>query len=281
MSNYYKNPQVNNGMYTRVIDNNSLLEEKLARIAHDMEKERIAKLRAERGEEADLPEEEAGFHEGIFRTSFDVDPEMELNYVEQAKEEAERITNEAANEAEQILTKAKEEAEALKEHIFEEAKEQGYAEGRQQAEAEATVLRQEIEHQRMDEERQYQERLSVMERELMQVICTVFEKVFQIELSDRQDVLLALIQKAVQNIKDSKEFRLRVSEADYPFVQGKKDEIQQKIGSAFPIEVLSDVNYVRGQCTIDTESGIFDCSIDTELNGLIKELRILSCMDEK
>ena len=280
MSNYYKNPQVKDGMYTRVIDNNSLLEEKLARIAHEMEKKRMAKLKAERAEAGDISDGESEFSEGIINTSLDVDPEMELNYVEHAKEEAERITVNAAAEAEQILERAKQEAESMKERILQEASDKGYAEGRQRAEEEAAVLRQQIEQQRLEQERQYQERLTEMESELMQVICTVFERVFQIELEGRQDVLLTLIQNAVQKVKDSREFRLCVSEADYSFVQEKKQEIQQKIGAGLALEVLSDVTYTPGQCTIDTDSGIFDCSIDTELNGLMKELRILSCMNE-
>lgn len=270
MSNIYKWQFTQSESDKRLIDNNQLLREKLA----------PKRTKTFRATSLDGEKPDGDFHEGLGAEELEVDPEMQLDYVEHAKEEAERIIAKAATEAEQILVKAKEEGENLKERVQQEAREQGYAQGQQQADAEAEDVRRQLASQREQQEQEYQRRLDSMERDLVQVIGEVFEKVLHIELEDRQDVLIHLVQKAVQQVKDSREYRVCVSEQDFPYVSDHKEELVQKLGGEVAVDIVSDESYEKGQCTIDTDSGIFDCSIDVELKNLTRELRELSCMDE-
>ena len=40
-----------------------------------------------------------------------------------------------------------------------------------------------------------------------------------------------------------------------------------------------DDSVSQGQCTIDTDEGLFDCGLDVQLTNLVRDLKALSCMD--
>ena len=58
--------------------------------------------------------------------------------------------------------------------------------------------------------------------------------------------------------------------------KGKKEEIQGKVGAEVGLDIIADPLLNDSQCIIETDGGIFDCSIDTELDNLIREIRALS-----
>ena len=70
--------------------------------------------------------------------------------------------------------------------------------------------------------------------------------------------------------------QIKVSDANADFIKGKKDEIQEKVGSEVGLDIIADPLLNDSQCIIETDGGIFDCSIDTELDNLIREIRALS-----
>ena len=42
------------------------------------------------------------------------------------------------------------------------------------------------------------------------------------------------------------------------------------------LEIISDLSLEGNQCIIETDTGIFDCSMDVQLKNLIKDLKSLS-----
>jgi len=42
------------------------------------------------------------------------------------------------------------------------------------------------------------------------------------------------------------------------------------------VEIVEDMTLKSNECFIDTGAGIFDCSLETQLEGLKRELRLLS-----
>ncbi len=308
LSNLYKR-QVNqnrDGFYTRIIDHNELLEQKLSALSYEhetkMRRQRLAEMQkqakgraaapdGQKGQEALEGQEEGGspqdgqeaFSEGLFSAglgaNLTVPPELEIDYVEQAKEKAEQIVSKATADAEEILKKAVKEAENLKEAARKQAEAQGYAQGMEHAQAEEMKMREELRQLRQEQERAYTERLNVMEPELMDAVIEVFDNVLHTDFAARREILLHLIRNTVSHIKNSKEFRIRVSAADYGRVSAKRDEVYQKIGGEVVLDVVMDESMQEGQCTIDTDEGIFECGIDEQLANLIRDLKALSCMD--
>lgn len=280
LSNLYKAHinQKKNDFYTRVIDYNDLLEQKLSALSFEQEnKLRKQHMEQAKDGEADASAQDAGFQQGIVVSS---NPELEIDYVEQAKEQAAQIVAQATADAEEILKKAAQEAERLKEQAIRQGTEKGYGEGMEQAQANEEKMRAEYDRMCEEKEREYAYRLKQMEPVLMDAVIDVFDHVFRCDLAKRKKILLYLISRTVQNIKNSQKFQIRVSAQDYPSVMEQKDEIIQKIGSAAQLDIVSDESVSQGQCTIDTDEGIFDCGLDVQFENLAGELKLLSCMED-
>lgn len=64
-----------------------------------------------------------------------------------------------------------------------------------------------------------------MEQDLVDVIVTVFEKVFHIQFDDKKEILMHLIEDAILNIEDDKRFRVKVAEDNALFLENHKTEI--------------------------------------------------------
>ncbi len=282
MSNLYK-AQVNTHKgeaYTRVIDYNELLEQKLSALTFERQAQLQRQRMEERKQQEGAPDgEQPEFSEGLLGVSLQVSPELEIDYVERAKEQAEEIVSKATADAEAILKKAVQEAENLKESARKQAHDQGYAEGMERAKAQEDQMRAELQQLREQQEQDYASRLHTMEPELMDVVIRVFDQVLHTELADHRSVLLHLIRRTVQNIKNSREFRIFVSAEDYAPVSEHKQEIIEKIGGEVTLDIIMDESMQSGQCTIDTDEGIFECGLDIQLANLTKDLQALSCMD--
>ncbi len=46
------------------------------------------------------------------------------------------------------------------------------------------------------------------------------------------------------------------------------------------IEIVEDVTMKKNQCIIETGSGMYDCSLDVQLENLIEEIKMLSCIND-
>ena len=53
------------------------------------------------------------------------------------------------------------------------------------------------------------------------------------------------------------------------------EELQELTGQGVSIEFVHDNKLSDGQCQIETAFGVFDCSVDTELSNLMKDIRSL------
>ena len=95
--------------YTRIIDYNELLEQKLSALTFErqaqLQRQRMEERKQQSGDEASegAPDDtQPEFSEGLFGVSVEVPPELEIDYVERAKEQADEIVSKATADAETI-----------------------------------------------------------------------------------------------------------------------------------------------------------------------------------
>ena len=70
---------------------------------------------------------------------------------------------------------------------------------------------------------------------------------------------------------------VHVSKKDYQQVLAAKDSILEETGVVpGSLEIVSDVTLSQSQCMIETEGGVYDCSLGTELEELTRKLKLLS-----
>lgn len=250
----------------RVINSNQMVAEKIEELAR--------KMRIQAGEEAEFTE---GFSEGLGAERVEaILEEPEVDLVAQAQEEADQILAEAKAKADAILIEAEEQKKQVLIQAKEEGQMRGYEEGKAKADAEEMELRKELQQLETSLKEDYQKKLEQMEPQLVDVVAKVFEKVFHIQFGDKTEILLALVSDAIMDIEGSKEFRIRVSSVNFEFMESHRREIEERVGEDISLEIISDPLLEENQCTIETDSGMFDCSLGVQLENLIKDLKSLS-----
>lgn len=267
---------------TCIIDSNDVLEERIEEHQKmQMERARLKQQQFE-GEIPLMEEDGEEFREDTF-TGLDemipqeiVPEEPEVDYVAEAQAEAERILNEARMEADEILVQAENQAEAMKSHAQAEGQKEGYDQGILEAAATQAQWEADTEALRQELQEEYLEKQASMEKELVRVICDVVEKVFLIQFGDKREIILHLLDNALSNIEGGREFLIRVNEANCEFLRGHKSQLQDKVGQEILLDIVQDPLLDDTQCMIETDGGLFDCGMDTQMRNLIKDIKSLS-----
>lgn len=278
MSNLLKRSSVIN-KDERVIDYNDLIKKKIQAIMESKHNEMDADgfingLHADVVEElisddgtADALTEDAAMGEQQAAAS-----------LENTNAEAERIIEEARLQAEQIIADANKNADAA----FEEAKKNGYYEGNEKAQEEMNIkqaqLEVEFDNKRKELEQEYNNLKESIEPELVEVITDVFRKVTGVVAEDNQEIILHLINDVMHNADGSRDYVIKVSPDDYKFLVNNQGKIYCAMSREVNIDIVEDATLERNQCMIETNTGIFNCSLDIELNNLIKNIKLLSCV---
>lgn len=193
------------------------------------------------------------------------------------EEEAKRMLEDAKVQAQNIVANAKKEAEAEKIKILENAKTQGYQEGKQKAEQEIASLRKELANEKVNLEAEYQKLADELEPQFIETITGIYEHIFHIDLRTYRDILVYLISMTMRKVEGSRSFLIHVSREDYPYVSMQKKQIAAgATSSGTLVEVVEDITLSKNECLIETEGGIFDCGVGTQLEELRQKLMLLS-----
>lgn len=197
--------------------------------------------------------------------------------LEAAEAEAERIVAEARAQALEIETQARHDAEVQKAGAVEEGMRQGYDEGYARGMAEADSLKQELAEKKRQLEAEYDALLEDLEPRFIETITDVYSHIFGVDLSDNRDILVHLIDATLRKVESSKTFIVHVSAEDYPYVNMQKQTLMEGAAAGRGlIEIIEDIALAKGDCLIETDGGIFDCGLGTQLEELTKKLRMLS-----
>ena len=102
------------------------------------------------------------------------------------------------------------------------------------------------------------------------------------ELSSYREILTALISDVLHKLEGSKNFIIHVSKDDYAYVSmQKKQMLAGAVSESTTVDVVEDAAVARNECMIETENGIFDCGLGTQLSELKKRLTLLCWGREK
>lgn len=202
-------------------------------------------------------------------------PEPAVDYVAQAKEEAQQILAEAKEEAQRILKEAASRSEALKMEAETDGRREGYDLGYQEAMEARAQWEQETKQLKEALTAEHDKKLQNMEQELVDVVCSVVEKVFLVQFGDKEELIFHAVDQVLSNVEGSREFLIHVNEKNAEYLRNKKEEIRQKIGQEVVLDIALDPLLDDTQCMIETDGGLFDCSLDVQMRNLVKNIRSL------
>lgn len=195
-----------------------------------------------------------------------------------AEETKQKMLEQAKAEAQAIIESAMKEIEELRARGYGQGEKKGYEEGYQKGLEEAENLKQQILIEKQDADNRYQKQLKEMEPLLVDTLIEIFESTFSIQFAEKKDFIMHLLQSAFSKIDTSKDYLIRISREDYPFMQERKEELRAELPKSANVEIVEDLTLVKNQCLIETDGGVFDCSLDTQMDCLIRDLRMLASM---
>lgn len=196
--------------------------------------------------------------------------------IDDANEQAQQILDDAGAEAAKIIEDANTQAQSVLEEAEKRGENEGYNKGYDEGLAKAAQLEKDLEERDRQREALYEERIAELEPKFVDILTGIYSHVFGIDLSGRNDVVLYLLRDAIRNIDGAKNFLVHVSRDDHEYVSANKDELLSDVSASANVEIIEDSTLKEGNCFIETDGGIYDCSIGTELELLKKELKILS-----
>lgn len=270
MSNLFKSTNVKSCKEeTRLIDNNELISAKIQQIK-EMLKDSLEEVNQEEQEVLD------NFTEGIDAetVSLLVSEREEANSLAKA----ENVLENAKAEADKIIENAKLEAEKIITETLENARQEAYETAIKEAKVEADRMRAEVETLKEAQMEEYKKKLEEMEPMLVEAILKVFNRVTNVLAEDKKDMILHLVNSVMTKTELSRNFIIRVSKDDYHFLIDSREKIYGALLKDANIEIIEDLTMKRNQCIIETDGGIYECSLDIQLENLTKDIKTLACL---
>ena len=262
----------------RVIDSNQQVADRIQELAAELEEESVDAdgfslgLNAEKVELLVHDSDE----EGDTEPSSVIPAVSTAELLASAKADADEIVEEAQAEAEQIVSSATAEAEQIRALAEKEGHEKGYNEGYQAGMAEVEAMRNEVIAKERQLQEEYDKKIEELEPMFIDTLTDIYEHIFHVRFGDTKNVIFYLIQDAVRKVEGNSSFIIHVSKEDYGFVSMQKKELLAGVSAADGAEIVEDMTLRPNECFIETGGGIFDCSLETQLAGLKRELRLLS-----
>ncbi len=268
----------------RVIDSNEAISAKLMEIKKTIQQSDcsykegdsegfVVGINAKNVEELILEEEtESRNNDEVARIGKDI--EYMLN---NADMQAKSIIDKARYDAAMIVSEAQKQAESIKKQAKDEGMSIGYEEGKNKGVDEVEQLKQQILTQQEEMEIEYNQLVENIEPQLVEVILEVFSEITNVISMDKKDIILSLVNSVMSGDDIGNNYVIRVSPDDVKFLRDNKNYIEKMTRKDVHIEIVEDVSLEKNQCLIDTDLGIFDASLDIQLENLINDIRILSC----
>jgi type III secretion protein L len=174
----------------------------------------------------------------------------------------------ASAKAREILRKAQQEAEEIIRKVTQESDQQrqnGYQAGYQEGLAQATEV---LLRARGD----YEQLLKNANRDLMDLAFKIAEKIIGKQLQIDKTTIQSIVSQAMQGIRQSKQITIRVNPADAKALKENEEELLEKLAGQRTLDFVEDKKVQPGGCIIESEIGIVDAQLQTQLERLRKVL---------
>lgn len=261
-----------------VIDTNEVMEERLRQLRQRAYED------PSQFEEAQFPNElQASDVARLLADDEDEPSQVEMNegLLANARKEADELLKNARDEADRILEQVEAQAEEIKQSAYqagiEAGKKEGYEAGRIRAMTELQDAQAELDDKSRKLDAEYEQKLSEMEPMLIDTLTGIYEHVMHAELISKKEFITKLLVDTIKRVEGCKDFIVHVAREEYEQVKLRKEELlDATAAAAATVEVIEDYSLASGECMVETENGIYDCSMDVQLAALRQQLMLLS-----
>lgn len=191
---------------------------------------------------------------------------------EELLQEIEQLRIQLSEERRQALQQTETETRELAEKLKNEAWEQGYANGKEQAEQQAqailsTQLNQvhDAMQQLVDERKHY---ILQAEHQLIEMATALTRKLVGQALQLNPHSLKELVKKHLKQVEDAQEVTLHVSLEDFERIKEQREELESLLPAFTPFVLLPVKELKRGDVMIHTQASRYDARMDSQLSEI-------------
>ncbi len=110
------------------------------------------------------------------------------------------------------------------------------------------------------------------ENQLMHLVFSIAKKIISDEVKTNPDIIVNMLKKGFEKIKDIKECEIKINPADYAAIANKKGEVSEILKNAGAVKFTKDENIERGGCQIISELGEISSEPGKQLDIIMREL---------
>ena len=194
------------------------------------------------------------------------------------QKDVDQILNDAQVQANQIVADARAQADQILNQAREEGHRQGYDEGFQEGMNKSEdKIEKTLQKKEKELEDRYERMTQSVEPEMVDTLTRIYEHVFNVSFKDDKEIILHLLQTALSRIESSGSLLIHISPDDYDMITDAKEQLMQNVVSPDTVlELVEDPTLKENECIIETDGGIFDCSVGVELEELGRKIKLLS-----
>lgn len=266
---------------TRKIDSDEIVEEFIPNIYEQPEEPETSGFQPfDMNAIEHIGEQTATFASGEFNGFLEEVSEGEndedyIAFSERMQAEREEILEDARTSAEQILAQAHADAEGIREDARMKGFVQGNEEARAQVQEEYDNLKARLEDEYMQKFEALEDEKKNLEPVFANLVVSLVRKLTGVICEDKKEVILYLIGNAIRNVGKTSSVVLRVSRQDIALVAAKKNTLKSLVKDVASFDVVEDESLTENQCIIETDNKIIDCSLDSELQNLEEQVKLL------
>ena len=173
--------------------------------------------------------------------------------VYEAAQEARDVIALAQEKARQIL----EEAERERNAVLEQARQQGIAKGLA-----------EWNHILVQTAQRAEELAKSWEETMLRLSVRVAEKIIGEQLKLHPETVVAIVREALTGVRPGKHLVIQVNEAEAQAVRARVGVLKESLSTGSDVEIVASASVLPGGCVIESELGIVDARLETQLKCL-------------
>ncbi|MGM8214467.1 flagellar assembly protein FliH [Bacillaceae bacterium W0354] len=189
-----------------------------------------------------------------------------------AKKQADQLLENTRKQINEDRKKAEQEINTL----YETAKREGFEEGLKKGQQEANLLYEEkfneihsiLEQTKAD----YKKKMIASEEDLLIISVKAAEAIVKHQLTAEPTTFLNIIKDALEEVIEQPNISIYVHPSNYEIVKNNCNELKNMITEKSNLYIYPKKDLQEHGCLIETDYGIINCSIDTKLEQLKKEL---------
>ena len=201
--------------------------------------------------------------------------------VKDAQIASEIIKQEAKAEADKLLEEANQQIEQIKDEARNAGMEEGLELGRQEG---MEQIKQEQHQIIVDANAKAENTIKIAQEEAMEyvtkaentiaeMVMAIADKVIPQHFIDMPQLVLPLVQNAIEKVKDQPSVVIHVAPDVYELVLMAKTEFLSKMEGKAELTIVSDETLKVGDCVLESPNGTIDAKLSTQLEMIKQSIR--------